>query len=69
MNDRFYRADMKNKNSSTFEKSLEFLKYYVSHHDSLSVFMNQGIGIRKSPEEIGNAFKILLDRMKKQINE
>lgn len=51
-----------------FEKYLNALLIWISKNDSLSVFMNEGINIRKSPEEIGNAFKVIFDRMKKEKN-
>lgn len=49
-----------------FEKYLNALLIWVSKNDPLSAFMNEGIYIKKSPEEIGNAFKEIFDRMKTQ---
>jgi hypothetical protein len=52
--------------NSEFEKFLSALIVWANNRDSLSVFMNKGIKIQKTPEEIGSAFKEIFDRMKAQ---
>lgn len=51
-----------------FEKFLNELVVWANNRDSLFVFVNKGIRIQKTPEEIGIAFKEILNRMKTQQN-
>lgn len=51
---------------SKFEKLLDKLIMWTNNRDSLSVFLGEGVYVRKTPEEIGNAFKVISDRMKNE---